>query len=332
MTSLANISTAASEPVLVYRSASLFHVVLAKVPACLLLGLVLWRAWRFTIFPLLHPDLPVELPYWLPFVAFFRDSNGLLSRARSQLGITGDPFALTAFGTTFYVVTQEKHSAEVYRNSDVFSFEDFVQGLMRTNGNDEGIIKAVYTALPTDKAGFPNPRGESLGVLSQRMHAHQLHPGENLVGLQKQVQAWIGGHLNLEDVRASSCAGPRGSSTSVEVPLYQWCSEYFVRLGQDVYFGETLSKIDPSLPANFVVFDELIWKMLYQYPGLLSTDMSTARVQVIASLKKYFQVPQSQRSGGSAWLINAMEDEMKAIGVDDDRRSDRRDRWYVFRE
>lgn len=215
---------------------------------------------------------------------------------------------------TFYVVTQVKQSVEVFRQNETVSFEDFVQGLMRTNGNDEKIIKSVYTALPTDKAGFPNPRGESLGVLAQRMHAHQLHPGENLVVLQKEVQKWLACHVNLEDIRACPSATSH-SVNSVDVPLYQWCSEYFIQLGQDVYFGEMLAKIDPTLPSTFLVFDELIWKMLYQYPKTLSADMSNSRSRVIASLNKYFQVPQSKRTGGAAWLINAMEDEMRAIGV-----------------
>lgn len=215
---------------------------------------------------------------------------------------------------TFYVVTQVKHSAEVYRNTETLSFEDFVQGLMRINGNDENIIKAVYTALPTTKAGFPNPQGESLGQLAQRMHAHQLHPGENLVTLQKQVKGWLDRHLNIPDLAAYPSAVSK-SASSIEVPLYQWCSETFIQLGQDVYFGAKLAQIDPGLPAAFLAFDELIWKMLYQYPSFMSGDMTKPRARVIASLHKYFQVPQKQRSDGTAWLINAMEDEMRAIGV-----------------
>lgn len=216
---------------------------------------------------------------------------------------------------TFYVVTQIKHSAEVYRNSETLSFEEFVQGLMRINGNDESTIKAVYSPLPADKAGFPNPHGDSLGVLAQKMHAHQLHPGENLVTLQKLVKVWIDKHANLGDLSKFPSAVSKGSK-SIEVPLYWWCSETFIQLGQDVYFGETLSKIDPDLPAAFLTFDELIWKMLYRYPSFLSTDMTTARNQVIHSLDKYFRVPQSERKGEIAWLVTAMEDEMRAIGVE----------------
>ncbi|KAI3317207.1 putative cytochrome p450 [Xylariaceae sp. AK1471] len=316
-----NSTAVATEIIFVHDSASLVNSALTRAVISLLSALVLWRIWRFTVLPLLHPDQPKEFPYWVPFLghgrAFFLDSNGLLTKAKSYFGDTGEPFALTAFGITFYVVTQVKHSAEVYRNSETLSFEDFVQVLMRTNGNDESIIKAVYTALPTDKTGFPNPHGESLGVLAQKMHAHQLHPGENLVILQKQVKAWIDQHLSLADIAAFPSAVFNGP-TSIEVPLYQWCSEAFIQLGQDVYFGDTLAKIDPGLPAAFLAFDELVWKMLYQYPNFMSADMTKPRAQVIASLNKYFQVPQSQRSGGTAWLINAMENEMRAIGVDGD--------------
>ncbi|KAL3431897.1 cytochrome P450 [Aspergillus tetrazonus] len=35
---------------------------------CGLVGYVLWRLWRFTVHPLLQPNLPEELPYTIPFV------------------------------------------------------------------------------------------------------------------------------------------------------------------------------------------------------------------------------------------------------------------------
>ena len=30
------------------------------------LFLVLWRLWRFTLLPILRPNDPEELPYWIP--------------------------------------------------------------------------------------------------------------------------------------------------------------------------------------------------------------------------------------------------------------------------
>jgi hypothetical protein len=227
------------------------------------------------------------------------------------------PFALTVLGTTFYVATQAKHSAEVYKNTETLSFESFVQTLMKTNGNNDRVIDIMYTTLPINKPGFPNPHGESLGVLAQKMHIHQLHPSENLITLQHEVKNWIDSYLRI-DVLTAECSSASADGQCVQFSLYEWCSKVFVRMGQYVYFGETLESIDPELPAAFLEFDERIWKMLYQYPGFLSWDMSIPRTQVIASLRRYFQVPRKERIGKIAWLIDAMEDEMRALEIDDD--------------
>jgi len=216
---------------------------------------------------------------------------------------------------TFYVVTQAKDSAQVYKNTETLSFEGFVQGLMRINGNNEEAIKTMYTPLPADKLGFPNPTGTSLGVLAQMMHIHQLHPGNNnLIHLQQKVQFWINNNLNLDHLSRVCTYATFKDETSIEVPLYQWTSDFFVRLGQHVYFGETLAKIHPNLPQAFLEFDERIWKVLYPYPGFLSHDMAAGRAEVVSALCKYFRTPKEERSD-AAWLIRAMEEEVTALGI-----------------
>ena len=32
----------------------------------IVLPLLLWRIWTFTILPVLHPDEPKQIPYWVP--------------------------------------------------------------------------------------------------------------------------------------------------------------------------------------------------------------------------------------------------------------------------
>ncbi|KAJ4291703.1 hypothetical protein N0V90_009598 [Kalmusia sp. IMI 367209] len=305
--SFPSIAMSTFDSLFVRPSVNIGYLTLVRTAACLLLALIIWRVWRFTVSPYLHPERPKEFPYWIPFVEI-----------RNNFHNDKHPFALTVFGMTFYVVTEAKHSAEVFKNTETLSFEDFVQTLMRTNGSDERVIEAMYSALPIDKPGFPNPQGDSLGVLAQRMHVHQLYPSDNLTLLQQHVHAWIDRHLSLDSLRKVCRYAVSQSSAHIDLPLYQWCSDYFVRLGQHVYFGAKLDQIDPMLPDSFLLFDELIWKMLYQYPGFLSRDMSVPRTRIIASLKKYFQMPRDQRSDGTAWLINAMEDEMRSLGIDDD--------------
>lgn len=36
------------------------------VAELVVLGFATWRFWRFTLSPMVHPDDPNELPYWIP--------------------------------------------------------------------------------------------------------------------------------------------------------------------------------------------------------------------------------------------------------------------------
>lgn len=45
---------------------TLRYLILACCP------LLLWRFWKFTVLPILEPDEPKRLPYWIPCEYLFR--------------------------------------------------------------------------------------------------------------------------------------------------------------------------------------------------------------------------------------------------------------------
>lgn len=52
-----------------------FHLnfsILAVLVLVLIFFLLLWRLWRLTIFPILHPKEAKELLYWYPCTLYFR--------------------------------------------------------------------------------------------------------------------------------------------------------------------------------------------------------------------------------------------------------------------
>ncbi|KAM0247338.1 hypothetical protein ACHAQJ_009895 [Trichoderma viride] len=291
------------------------------IVAVALISIWFWRLWRFTVLPLMYPDDPKELPYWIPILghgyAFFNNSNGLLSRARAYFGNTNDPFAITLAGSKIYVITKSEDVAEAYRNTHTLSFNGLVQAIMRAFGSTESCIQAVYTPLPTDKEGFANPRGKPLATMTRDMHIHQLYPGARLDSLENSFLGWFDVHMNLEKLCSGCPYAIRSTDADIVLPLMEWCSDFFTRAGQSAYFGDALDAIDPTLTKTFIIFDELSWQVLYQYPDFLTGEMKGARNAMHHALKKYIQLPQSQRSN-DAWFTKAIENEARALNISED--------------
>jgi hypothetical protein len=238
------------------------------------------------------------------------------SMNRKYFDNSKDPFALNVWGSRMYIVSDPKQTSEIYKNIETLSFIEFVSGLFKTNEVSKMGVEAIYKDLPSDKEGFPNPQGTSLGGgLVRQMHVHQLYPGENLDKLEGRFLEYFQHYVTLPVMR-KACAPYTVSQNdvSIEVPLMQWCSEYFVRAGGLAYFGEMLAAIDPQLAPTFIAFDDLSWQAIYQYPGFLTREMRAERAQTQRAFIKYFEVPQSLRTG-DAWFTKTMENELRALGV-----------------
>lgn len=51
------------------------HNTFLRIALFCVISLVVWRIYRFTIVPILHPDEPRELPYWAPRMSMSRYSS-----------------------------------------------------------------------------------------------------------------------------------------------------------------------------------------------------------------------------------------------------------------
>ncbi len=91
--------------------------------------------------------------------------------------------------------------------------------------------------------------------------------------------------------------------------------------GQSAYFGPRLADIDPTLTDAFIIFDELSYQVIYQYPRFLAKEMLGARDRVLVGLNKYLQLAHEERNE-DAWFVKAMEIEMRAIAMSAGRHGD----------
>lgn len=184
---------------------------------------------------------------------------------------------------------------------------------MRNLGSSVQSVNAMFSPMPTEKQGFPNPKGKPLGRLARELHINQLYPGENLSILDDKFIESFSEQLNIGKIADTAYAKKSGND-EVVVPLMTWSSDVFTRAGQLAYFGDLLSIIDPNLTWTFLEFDELSWQILFQYPRIVSRKMHAARERMTLSLEKYFSVPAEERRG-QAWFTRAMEQEMRSIGI-----------------
>lgn len=240
---------------------------------------------------------------------------------RRYFGDTREPFALTILGMKTYVLTRSEDVGAVYRNTETLSFEEFVQAMMKVLGNSEPCIQTMFTPLPKDKAGFPNPHGKSMGMLFRDMHVHQLFPGAHLTFLETRFHAFFDRQLApdalLQRPYARACGKQQQQQQhqqAIIVPLVQWCSDLFVQASQDAYFGPQLAEIDPHLTDHFVVFDELSYQIIYQYPRFLSGPLHRARDRILSGFEAYLQLDPAQITG-DAWFIQAAEAEMRRLDL-----------------
>ncbi|KAL9045028.1 MAG: hypothetical protein Q9214_001880, partial [Letrouitia sp. 1 TL-2023] len=203
---------------------------------------------------------------------------------REYFGNDGAPFTITVAGHTVYVLTQAKDVSDAYRNITQLSFDEMVQIMMGRLGSSPQSIKAMFTPMSSDKAGFPNPKGRPLGRLARDLHMNQLYPGENLTILGERFRESFEDQLDYEKI-ASKTPYCKADEKGLVVPLMTWTSDIFTRGGQVSYFGEKLGEIEPNLTWIFLEFDELSWQVLYQYPRIISRRMHAARDKMIQALE-----------------------------------------------
>lgn len=282
--------------------------------------LLSWRIYRFTITPMIYPDDPKELPYWIPGVghlkSFFTNSSALMSRARLYFNNTREVFSVTAANTRLYVLTKPEDVAQAYRITTTLSFDSFVKGVMMDSGVSNDAIEKMFMDPDPSKEIFPNPFNKNLARLSREMHIHQLFPGDqNLLGvLGESFVKYFTENLTIESLAKRTRYIKSVDKNTIELSMSTWTSDIFANAGQEAYFGKLLREIDPELTWVFLTFDSLTWQVLYQYPRILCGKMLGARNRLIDAMDKYFSRPQSERAD-VAWFTFTFEDEVRKLDV-----------------
>ncbi|KAK0516257.1 hypothetical protein JMJ35_000860 [Cladonia borealis] len=270
-----------------------------------------WRIWAFTLKPAFQPREPRELPYWIPShaISFFRDTEGILTRARLYFGNSREPFALTVAGARLYIITAPQDATEIYKNSKTLTFDEYVRDVMKSIGvSDDGITKLWK---PPGENG--NDRlHKALAHAAEGYYREQLLPGHQLDILWERVLGEIASSINWDNLPVSTLNGQEGSKS---LSLLEWTSDVLLKSVVNGFFGDRLLQMDRQLLQNFAAFDKESWKLTYKLPRIIAKDMYEAKDKMVRTVEAYLRLPKDQRSEAT-WLVKKLEIETAKMDMD----------------
>lgn len=215
--------------------------------------------------------------------------------------------------------------SEAYRHMRTLTVDEFYRGVFLSMGASKASVEKAFAPLPEDIKDPDNAQRKPVAQLAREMQITQLQPGPSLDTLERAELDYLEDNVKMNAISITRSRYPDllggetpGATGSVELPLWQWCADVMVRAAQGAFFGSALDRIDPDLPEKFMEFDNIGWKLLYQFPEFLARDTLGKRDELHAALKAFCELPREERSDAKAWVIDSTEDKLRALGIPTD--------------
>jgi hypothetical protein len=226
-------------------------------------------------------------------------------------GNTCEPFAITVAGQRLYMVTSPRDVSALYKNTATLTFDEFVHDMMESLGMSKtGLAKSWEPSnSPSSSKGH-----KALPHIAEEVYRKQFQPGELLTSLWHEIQNRLDVSSSYETIPASAIR--HETSDHKRVSLWLWCRSILFESVTTAIFGESLLQLTPNLAEVFAAFDDNSWKLTYKLPPAAARDMHKAKDQIKATFERYLRLPRSERNG-AAWVIGALEDEMRDFGLDE---------------
>ncbi|KAL4919863.1 putative cytochrome P450 [Aspergillus aurantiobrunneus] len=247
-----------------------------------LVSLLTWRIWRFTIRPLLHPEEPKEVPYWIPRI--------------KRLNYTREPFAVTLGGRTLYIISDPKDAGEISRNATSISRDPLTKEIYRKIGIPSTVVEQLFTVEPNAPYNANNPRPLHPTDATMEIYRQHLSPGPELDAfLDRDVIP------RIEAAFTPDRLCPSSTGTAV-VSLHKLCVDALVTGIIGAYYGELVFSLEPDLIAQYLVWERVNWKFVFGLPRFVSGDMLAAQRILVGVFTKYFALCRDERGHSNFWV------------------------------
>ncbi|KAF4634720.1 hypothetical protein G7Y89_g3382 [Cudoniella acicularis] len=303
------------------------HPAIQVLGACAGL-LLLWRLWRFTIAPMLWPNEPKPLPYWIPIIGhsweFMHHSQALFMRGHSYFN-TGEPYALTIAGQKMVVIQTTQEVATIWKQTVMFTFEPFVENIMGAFGFNRSSVKSMFQDepghfLPTDVKTTAllvtaNPQGKCYFKMQSEWLKHQLHPADNgnLRVLQMKYAHFLDSSLKFNLLKDKYVVSSEPNQKTIS--LKRFTREVLGDCAMRSFFGNQLFETSPSFLTNYQTYEDDSWKIFFNYPRFVARSLHVIKDRALDDLVRYFALPKEERTG-LAWIFQTLDSELTNLGLE----------------
>ncbi|KAF2815105.1 cytochrome P450 [Mytilinidion resinicola] len=259
---------------------ALFNLVLTSVVVGS--SLLTWRLWTFTLRPLLHPNEPRPLPYWIPIIGhgfrFLRDSQALFTAGRVHFANSREPFAVTVFGETIYILTSPRDVSGVFKETTTLSTD-------QVNINRSFGVSDAGTEQMTRPAFVDAVKGERGGLkdynyMSEHIRHSQLLPGHQMDILSRDFMQLFEVEMRSGTPEGKYVIGSTGEGGRV-VLVKNWAAQSLIRATTHALFGHCLLEMEPQLTDTFLRFDDKSWMVIYNYPEMFAKETYELKEELI---------------------------------------------------
>ncbi|KAF3054024.1 hypothetical protein E8E11_008790 [Didymella keratinophila] len=288
-----------------------------KIAGALLLALLTWRTWKFTLRPLLHPNEPKDLPYWLPFVghalSILRGFNNTVNYGVRYFQHSTGPFAMTVAGDKVYVATSSEDINTVWNNSKTLSLDAIAMEMFTLIGISQRSREALFEVHESARFNLGFAKAGNVQERVQDFHKQQLHNGPRLEALMsREIVPGLFRFVEFSDPRHPAVTSRSGAE--VTISLFDLCVHAIIAEDTDAYFGPKLREMVPGVIEAFVDWEYTNWKFVMQMPDFLSRDMLRCKATVIDAFEAYYRLPRSERPGASHFVVS-LEDMLREAGL-----------------
>ena len=235
---------------------------------------------------------------------------------------SNEPFALVVGGRAIVILRNVEDIAVLWRNKTTFTFDPFVQGVLKAFGTSTTGIDKMRSDPRTiiDKNEVDcrlikqNPLNKCYLHMQSEWLIEQLLQPQRLAILTHKYQTCLESTVQLQNLRSEVLIGSQSSDLSKVVSLKKFCRSILTRCAMLTFFGEKLLDAAPSFIEDYQKYEDDSWKVFYHYPHILARDLHSAKNKALDGLVRFLSLPEEQRTG-LAGIYQIMNDELVSLGL-----------------